>query len=167
VTDAATDLPALLAAARSALTGVPRERLGALIPARRVLGITRQPRISPVGDAWHLGVLLVGEEELWATGDILRAREGAPRGFTAESQRERAALAAAAFRGGFREGETVHVGQSAIDVAAVQRGVASGPLLVQDGVVTVRWSAAGNPRALGAYVDEHIALLREPPRGAT
>ena len=87
----------------------------------------------------------------------------APRGFTAESQRARAELAAAASRGGFAEGETVHVGWRMLDLDAVARGEASGPLAWRDGVPSVRWSAAGGCVPLAAYLDERIALLLDPP----
>ncbi len=103
-------ITALFDDARTRLAGLPRERLGRSVPARRILGIARAPRIVPVGEAWHLGVLLLTDDAVLATGDIVRARFEVRRGYAAQSQRERAELAAAAFRGGFAEGEPVHVG---------------------------------------------------------
>ena len=159
-------ITALLDDARADLSDVPREALGALRESRRVLGITRSPRIVRVGDAWHLGVLLLGVDALFATGDVIRARQEAPRGFTAESQRVRAELAAAARRGGFAEGETVHVGWRMLDPDAVTSGAASDPLVLRDGVPSVRWSAAGGYVPLEAYLRERVELLTNPPQGA-
>lgn len=157
---------ALLAHAREMLAGAPREILGALIEPRRLWGVARAPRIVPCGEAWHLGVLLVTGDGVLATGEIVRSREQAPRGYTAESQRARAQLAGAAFRGGIPEGRAVHVGWTVLDAAAVDRGAASGPLALVSGVPSVRWSAAGGHVPLESYLDERIALLRDPPPGA-
>jgi hypothetical protein len=161
------EIAEMLDAARRRLADAPRERLGAYVPARRVLGIPRAARVVPAGAAWHLGALLLTTEALLATGDIVRAREEVRRGFTAQSQRERAALAGAARRGGFAEGEVVHVGWAPIDLDAVARGAASGPLALMDGVPSDRWSRTGAFTPLQGYLDEHVALLRDPPAGAT
>jgi len=159
-------LAAMLDDARVALAAAPQEALGETREPRRVLGISRAARIVPVGRAWHLGVLLLTGDGLLATGDIVRARREAPRGFAAESQRARAELAAAASRGGFAEGETVHVGWRMLDLDAIAGGTASGPLTLRDGVPSVRWSAAGGLVPLDAYLRERIALLLDPPAGA-
>ena len=143
----------LIAQARLALKDVPRMRLGTLVVPRRILAIARAPRITPTGEAWHLGVLLVGEHEVWSTGDIVRAHDEVRRGYTAESQRERAALAAAAFRGGFAEGESVHLGWRPINLAAPDE-----PLALIEGVPHVRWSTAGGYRPLDEYLRERISL---------
>lgn len=148
----------LIAAARTRLADAPRVRLGALVESRRILGIGRAPRIVPVGEAWHLGVLLIGEEQVFATGEVLRARHEAIRGFTAESQRERSDRAAAAHRGGFAEGDVVHFGWHEIDLATVDAGGSADPLLTIAGVVQVRWNAAGGTRPLADYLDEQLAL---------
>ena len=110
-------------------------------------------------------MLLLTDDAVLSTGQIIRARAEAPRGFTAESQRERAALAGAARRGGFDEGQTVHVGWQVLDTDAVAAGAASGPLSLQTGVPSVRWSAAGGWVPLAGYLDERIALLAQPPLG--
>lgn len=149
---------ALLAAARERLRGAPRERLGEAVALRRVFGLGRASRVVPVRAAWHVGVLLLSEDAVFATGEILRARTEAIRGFTAESQRARAEVAAAARRGGFAEGEVVHVGWQSIDIPLVDRGGASGPLSVVDGVVHVRWSTAGGTRPLADYLAEQLSL---------
>ena len=78
--DAETDLKALFDDARRRLAGSPRERLGDWAHARRLLGFGRAPRIVPVGEAWHVGVLLIADAAVYATGEILRARTEAPRG---------------------------------------------------------------------------------------
>ena len=157
----------LLDDARLHLTDAPQEALGELIVPRKMLGVGRAPRIVRRGAAWHLGVLLLTGDAVLATGDIVRARQEVRRGFAAESQRQRAELAAAARRGGLAEGETVHIGWQELDPDAVDRGAASGPLAVRDGVASVRWSAAGGYMPLAAYLDERVELLRHPPAGAS
>lgn len=161
-----TEVEELFASARRALAGVPTELLGQWTAPRRVLGIPRSPKIVPSGAAWHLGVLLVTDAEVFATGDIVRARQEVRRGFAAESQRERAAIAAAAFRGGVPEGAPVHVGWTPLDLTAVARGTASGPLALRDGTPVVRWSAAGGYQPLAGYLSERVELLRSPPERA-
>ncbi|WP_127474003.1 glutaminase [Microbacterium sulfonylureivorans] len=159
-------IDALLDAARERLAGAPREGLGELVEPRRILGIARAARIVPRGTAWHLGALLLTDDGVLATGEVVRARTEAVRGYTAESQRRRSELAAAARRGGFDEGATVHIGWRMLDPAAVDRGEASDPLAVVDGVVSIRWSAAAGYMPLARYLDERIALLLDPPAGA-
>lgn len=156
----------VLADARGRLAGAPREVLGELVVPRRVLGVGRASRIVPRGSAWHLGVLLLTEDAVLATGEIVRAREEVRRGFAAESQRRRAELAAAARRGGIPEGASVHIGWVELDADEVDRGAASGPLAVRNGTPSVRWSAAGGYVPLVAYLDERIGLLLHPPGGA-
>ena len=138
--------------------GIAATALGDWVQARRLLGFGRAPRIVPVGDVWHVGVLLIADAEVYATGEVLRARTEAPRGYTAEAQRERSERAAAAARGGFADGEVVHLGAEPLDLGALRRGEASGPLSVVAGVVHVRWSASGAPRPLADYLDEQLAL---------
>jgi hypothetical protein len=159
-------IAALFDEARAALAGAPREALGELREPRRILGIARAPRIVPAGAAWHLGALLLTDDGVLATGEIVRARQEAPRGYTAESQRRRAELAAAARRGGFAEGQVVHIGWRMLDLDAVAGGEASGPLSVADGTPSVRWSAAAGSIPLASYLDERVRLLLAPPPGA-
>lgn len=163
----ATGLPALLHAARERLGGVAGEPLGELVVPRRVLGVARSPRIVRRGQAWHLGVLLLTADGVLATGEIVRSRREATRGFTAESQRRRAQLAAAAFRGGFAEGTAVHIGWQQLDLDAVAAGGSSGPLAWVDGAVSVRWSPAGGFIPLAAYIDDRVDLLVHPVQGST
>lgn len=159
-----TDVIAVFDAARARLADAPRERIGELQEGRRLLGIRRAPRIVPRGAAWHLGVLLVTDDEVLATGDVVRARAEVRRGFAAESQRRRAELAAAAARGGVPEGDTVHIGWHPIDLARLN--AASSPLAVRGGEALVRWSTAGGWMPLARYLDERVELLRHPPERA-
>ncbi|MEV7873675.1 glutaminase [Microbacterium sp. NPDC089188] len=159
-----TDAATLFDAARARLVDAPRERIGELQEGRRLLGIRRAPRIVPRGTAWHLGVLLMTDDEVLATGDIVRARAEVRRGFAAESQRRRAELAAAAARGGVPEGETVHIGWHPVDPSRLE--AASRPLAVREGETLVRWSVAGGWMPLARYLDERVELLRHPPERA-
>lgn len=159
-----TDLEHLLASARARLADAPRERIGELQEGRRLLGIPRAPRIVDRGRAWHLGVLLLTDDTLLATGDIVRSRAEVRRGFAAESQRRRAELAAAAHRGGVPEGETVHIGWHPLDPGAFDARTA--PVALREGELAVRWSAQGGYMPLGRYLDERIDLLVHPPERA-
>lgn len=156
----------LVDAARTRLAGAPREAIGELVVPRRILGVPRAARVEPRGTAWHLGVLLITDDGILATGEVVRAREPARRGYTAESQRRRAELGEAARRGGYADGTPVHLGWAVLDLDAVAWGEASGPLAVADGVVSVRWSAAGGYVPLAGYLEERIGLLLDPPQGA-
>jgi hypothetical protein len=150
-----TTTVSLLEDARRRLVGAPRERLGMLRTPR-----WRKERIVQAGDAWHLGVLLLTDDGVLATGEILRASEEVRRGYTAIASRARAERRAAAFRGGFAEGEVVHLDWQELDAAAVDAGAASGPLLLHGGEPAVLWSHTGVPVPLAGYLDEKIALLR-------
>ena len=150
-----TTASALLTEAVQALTGLPKEGLGEDRDSR-----WRGRRIVRVGEAWHLGVMLLTETHALATAEVLRAADPGRRGYTAESARERAERRALALRGGFAEGDVVHIGWSVIDVDAVDAGGASGPLASVDGVPSVRWSTAGGWMPLEAYLRERVELLR-------
>lgn len=145
----------LLDDARRRLAGAPRQGLGVQRTSR-----WRGTRIVRAGEAWHLGVLLLTGDGVLATGEVLRAAEETRRGYASESARERAERRAQARRGGFAEGEIVHLDWRPIDVAAVDGGGASGPLSLIDGVPHVRWSPAGAPVPLAGYLDERIGMLQ-------
>ena len=145
----------MLDEARDAVAGMPKEGLGEERESR-----WRGHRIVRVGEAWHLGVLLLTPTHALATAEVLRAADPGRRGYTAESARDRAERRALALRGGFAAGEVVHVGWSVIDVAAVDAGGSSGPLAMLDGVPSVRWSTAGGFMPLEAYLRERVGLLR-------
>ncbi|MGB4137145.1 MAG: glutaminase, partial [Microbacterium sp.] len=55
----------VLDAARRALAGTPREALGVVRTGR-----WRGTRIVRAGDAWHLGVLLLTDDGVLATGEV-------------------------------------------------------------------------------------------------
>ncbi|WP_431070921.1 glutaminase [Microbacterium phyllosphaerae] len=150
-----TTASALLAQAATDLAGLPKEGLGEERDSR-----WRGQRIVRVGEAWHLGVLLLTETHALATAEVLRAADPGRRGYTAESARERAARRALALRGGFGEGEVAHIGWSVIDVDAVDAGGESGPLKLIGGVPSVHWSTAGGWMPLEAYLRERVELLR-------
>jgi hypothetical protein len=155
---------AILRDARAQLADAPTEALGELRQPKRILGVARAARIVPIGRAWHLGALLLTEDGVLATGDIVRARAEVIRGFAAESQRARAALAAAASRGGFADGEAVHVGWVELDLDLL--APATSPLAVRGGIPVVKWSTTGGYVPLEGYLGERIALLLEPPERA-
>ncbi len=157
--DAPPTAAGLFDVVRTRLAGAPREALGDWAAARRLLGFGRAPRIVQVAEAWHLGIFLVAEQAVYSVGEVLRARSEAVRGFTAESQRDRAARAAAAARGGFTDGEVVHLGWRELDLAAVDAGGVSGPL-TGDPVhgPRVRWSATGATRPLADYLDDQLSV---------
>ncbi|MDE0545243.1 glutaminase [Microbacterium sp. C7(2022)] len=148
----------IFARAREQLADAPREALGTHMVPRRILGIPRAPRIIPAGTAWHLGVFLLTEDAVFATGEVVRARHEAIRGYTAEAQRQRSELAAAASRGGFADGVVVHIGWEAPGEALLR---------VEDGVPVVRWSVRGGWMPLQDYLRERIELLAHPPTGST
>ena len=150
-----TTASALLTQAVQDLPGAPREGLGEEKDSR-----WRGRRIVRVGEAWHLGVILLTDTQALATAEVLRAADPGRRGYTAESARARAERRALALRGGFHEGDVVHVGWSVIDVDAVDAGGSSGPLALIDGVPSVRWSQAGGFMPLEAYLRERVPLLR-------
>ena len=146
----------ILDAARTSLLGVRKEGLGEERSSR-----WRGERIVRVGEAWHIGVLLLTDDAALATAEVLRAADPGRRGYTAESARARAARRQLALRGGFGEGEVVHVGWSVIDVDAVDAGGSSGPLASIDGTAQVRWSGAGAYMPLEAYLRERVDLMRD------
>lgn len=156
-------LDALVAGVRTRLEAAdaPRVRLGAWIAPRRVLGVPRAARLSPVASAWHLGAVLIGDDAAWLTGEVVRAGDPGRRGYTAASQRRRAELALAALQGGFAEGEEVHVDWRPLDLAD-----ADAPVRVSESGLEIRWSPRAGWMPLQTYLDERAALLIDPPAGA-
>jgi len=151
--------------------GARQETLAEVVPGRRVLGIPRAARMTPVGRVWRLGVLLVDDRGgLYATGRVVRAERSARKSVTAESVAQQRAFRAAAVRGGIAEGETVDFDATAVDFDELGRDGASGPLVLDatTGVVLVRWSPT-QPDALtplDAYLRDRAELLAHPPEGA-
>ena len=161
------DAQTLLDAARARLAeaGAPRERLGEIVRPRVLAGM-RSPKIVPRDAAWRIGVLLLGERDVYAAGNVVRAGDPGRRGFASDAARVRAEVAAAATRGGFGDGETVHLDWKILDLPALARGEATGPLALVAGTPSIRWSPAAGLVPLGGYLDERIALLLHPPQGA-
>ncbi|GAA3663505.1 glutaminase [Microbacterium marinilacus] len=161
------DAAQLFERARLRLAAAPREALGEIAEPsglRRVLGVG--PRIVRAGSAWRVGSLLIGDDVVHEAGEVLRATDPGRRGYAAESARRRAELRAMALRGGFAEGETVHLGWWPLDLAGLAAGEPTGPLSWQDGRVMIRWTPAGALMPLSAYLDERVGLLLAPPPGA-
>lgn len=159
----------LIEAAAALRDGSARhETLAELVPARRVLGMPRAARMTPIGSVWRLGVLLLDETgHAYATGHVVRAERAARKSITAEAVAQQRAWRAAAVKGGIPEGETVDFDAPAVDLDELGRAGASGPLVLRDGEVRVRWSPA-QPDALtplDAYLRDRVDLLVHPPEG--
>ena len=165
--DVVDDAERLLDAARARLrvADAPRERLGEVVRPRVLAGLSA-PKIVPRGNVWRLGVLLIGERDVYAAGNVVRAGDPGRRGFASDAARARAEVAAAATRGGFADGETVHLDWTALDLSALGRGEPSGPLALLGSTPGIRWSPAAGLVPLAGYLDERIALLVDPPQGA-
>ena len=158
-----TALADLLAAAIADLEGLPDESLGVWRQSRGIGRLRPAPTLQPAGRAWRLGVLLIDRQgNLYATGEVTRAIEPliavTSRTLLAEERRE---IRRAAARGKFPEGEVVNHSYTPIDVEELARAGASGPLLIEEGIVRVRWKAGDGTRPLEAYLRERIGLLRE------
>ena len=165
--DVVDDAEALLNAARVRLAeaDVPRERLGEVVRPRVLTGL-RSPKVVPRGDVWRVGVLLLGDRDVYAAGNVVRAGDPGRRGFASDAARARAEVAAAATRGGFVDGETVHLDWKALDLSALARGEKIGPLALVSGTPSIRWSPAAGLVPLAGYLDERLALILHPPQGA-
>lgn len=155
-------------AARLAEAGARSEVLAELVEPRRVLGITRAPRMAQLGRVWRLGVLLLAPDgAVHATGHVVRAELPARRSILADSVAEHRAWQAAAVRGGISTGETVNFDTTPVDLDALARAEASGPFVVQGGAALVRWNPT-QPDALadaGRYLVDRVELLASPPSG--
>ena len=124
--------------------------------------------MTPVGRVWRLGVVLLDETgSAWATGRVVRAERSARKSITAEAVAEQRAYRAAAVKGGIAEGETVNFDASPIDLDELARAGTSGPLVLRDGHVHVRWSAtqADALTPLERYLADRVELLAHPPAG--
>ena len=154
------NLTELLASAVSEL-----QRRGA---ADEALATLKQPRFGrtrlvPTGRAWRLGVLLLhAEGRLFATGTVTPAVEPL-RGVTnrsaeAEARRDLRRIAA---HSRFPEGEAVNVDPVPVDLSPEALDEGSGLVLLEDGVVMVRWNAGSGIRPLQDYLADRISLLDE------
>jgi hypothetical protein len=145
------------------------ETLGEYVAGRRVLGIPRAARMTPIAPVWRLGVLLLDAEgRLYATGRVVRAERAVRKSIAAESVAEQRAFRAAAIAGGIAEGETVDFDAHPIPLDVEALTAASGPLVLGYDGVLVRWNPS-LPDALmplEAYLSERVDLLIHPPQGA-
>ena len=159
------------AADRLAAAGIADEAVAEFEPATRRLGIPRRARLRPVGRGWRLGVLLLeADGTVRATGSVTRAVPPGHPGHMAVSTEERREVRGAAFRGPFPQGSTVNYDAPVIPLSPEALEGATGPLLLRDDAVRVRWSlSAGDDAArdLEPYLAERVGLLLDPPRGAT
>jgi hypothetical protein len=174
VTDAAgavARVQALVATAVDTLrSGAAREEtLAAFVPERRVLGIPRAARMTPTARVWRLGVLLLDADgHLYATGRVVRAERPSRRSVPANAVADQRALRAAAVKGGIAEGETADFDARPIDLDEFVRDGASGPLVIRDDEVFVRWNPA-QPDALtplDRYLADRVELLVLPSDGS-
>ncbi|MCD2441211.1 hypothetical protein LQ757_02865 [Agromyces sp. SYSU K20354] len=156
------------AASALAESGARREVLAEFVPERRVLGVPRAARMVPVARVWRLGVVLLDETgSVWATGRVVRAERSARRSVTAEAVAEQRAHRAAAVKGGIAEGETVNFDARPIDLDELASAGTSGPLVLRDDQVFIRWSAtqADALTPLERYLADRVELLANPPSG--
>jgi hypothetical protein len=171
--DPAARVRALLAAAADRLreAGAPDEAIAAFEPAGRRFGFARRARLEPLGRGWRLGVLLLeADGGVRATGSVTRAVPPGHPGHVAVSTEARREVRAAAYRGPFRPGETVHYDAPRIELTTQALRAATGPLFLRGDRPLVRWSvSAGDDAArdLEPYLAEQVDLLLHPPQGAT
>lgn len=157
------------AAARLGAAGIEDGAIAEFSPAHRRFGILRPARLRPVGRGWRLGVLLLAADgTVRATGSVTRAVAPGHPGHVAASAEERREVRAAAFRGPFPPGSTVDFDAPVLELTPEALREATGPLLLRGGRVLVRWSRSADAlRDLEPYLAERVALLLDPPRGAT
>ena len=142
------------------------EATAEFVPAKRILFIERNARLRRTGAAWNLGAVLIETETLalLTPGTVTRSKKERRVGYVAESARERDALRWAAARGGFAEGEVVHVDPERLDIDALTAGqcARSGPLVLNDrGEIAIEWARESAPRPLAGYLEERATLLTE------
>jgi hypothetical protein len=160
----------LIAEAVTALRagGARDEALADYVPERRVLGVPRAARMTPVGRVWRLGVLLLDADgRISSIGRVVRAERPARRSIPANAVAEQRAYRAAAVKGGIHEGDTVNFDARPVDLDELARDGASGPLVLDGAVVFVRWSPA-QPDALTPlerYLADRVELLVHSPDG--
>ncbi|MBF0672345.1 MAG: hypothetical protein IR160_07155 [Salinibacterium sp.] len=157
------------AAERLSSAGVPDEALAEFTPQRRKLGITLSPRMKPIGRAWRLGVFLLDAGgTLYAAGHSTRAVEPGRSNYQSVSGEERRMHRAAAHRS-YPEGTVVNFGARVLELSEEGLAEASGPLLISDGRLLVRWNPTADVATapeFEAYLRERVELLLAPPEGA-
>ncbi|MGL3198606.1 MULTISPECIES: hypothetical protein [Curtobacterium] len=174
MTDGVAQAKALLSDAARALDAADArdEALGAYVEPKALLGIRRDPTIRSLGRVWRVGALLLGSSpettgQVWATGRITRVTEPGRSQFVSVSAEVRRAYRAAAQKGHFAPGDTVNHSATPIPLDGSLVG-SDGVLFVAGDVPYVRWSpTAGDAVPLDGYLADRVALLVDPPRGAT
>ncbi|WP_431278720.1 hypothetical protein [Leifsonia poae] len=148
--------------------GARDEALAVFVPRHRKMLITREAVLQPTGRVWRLGVLLLDRDaNLYATGSITRATEPGRPAYQSLSAETRRAYRAAAQRGHFEHGETVNYDAEPIAQDAVSLRESTGPLILRDGRVLVKWSPSAEGTVdFEAYLPERVGLLTDPPQGA-
>lgn len=148
----------------------PHDHFGTTIGARKSLGfIPRKQTYRRAGEGWRLGVVAVDTvARLYAVGQIVRATRQVLPGHQAESARERRAMKEQLVDIGFPDGATVLL--DAVPVTepsskAAQTAIASGPVVVRDGRILIRWMPSAPDSALmplPAYLAERTELALRP-----
>ncbi len=156
-------------AARELLAaGARDEAMAEYIPSRTRAKIFRREAVMvPVGRAWRLGVVLVDRDaNLYATGHITRIGTLRDRPiYHSASAEERRQLRAAAERGHFETDETVNFGWSRIELDPAALRAGTGPLVLADDEVRVRWSVSAGAVDFARYLADRVNLLTRPPAG--
>ena len=139
--------------------GARDEALAVRKPSRGIAALRTPESMRPVGRAWRLGVLLIERDgSVSAAGKITRAvRPGWAQNLSASVEARRSDRLAAS-RGKFDDGEVVNYEFTPVSLDIAQLEAGSGPLLLRDGGVLVRWSEAGY-RPLAPYVTDRIEML--------
>ncbi len=163
---------AALAATVARLTQAahPHDHFGTTIGARKSLGfIPRKQTYRRAGVGWRLGVVAVDTDgRLYVVRQIVRATRQVLPGHQAESARERRAMKEQLVDVGFPDGATVLL--DAVPVtengpAPAQMATASGPVVVRDGRILIRWMPSAPDSALmplPAYLAERTELALRP-----
>jgi hypothetical protein len=158
------------AASRLTAAGARDELLARLVTDRRTLGIRRAPTMERLGRVWRLGVLLLAPDaHLYSTGSVIRTTEPRRIGLPSNLAQTRNEVREAARRAGLPAGETVNYDAEPLELDVDFLRHSTGPLVLRDGGIRVRWSVAGGEGALadfGDYLEDRVGLLATPAEGA-
>jgi len=149
----------------------PLEQLGEYVPSSSFLGFTRRAKIRNLGEVWRLGIFLMNRDGLFLrAGESTRVVETSHVAHVSAYRAERHQLMDAAFRGGFPAGSVVNFNTRPV-LLDVDYLAAPGSSLFTRGPHTfVRWrtgSSDDEAMLFSVYMAERLALLINPPRGAT
>jgi hypothetical protein len=142
--------------------GVHDESLAVLKHSRGVLGLGASDSFVPVGRAWRLGVLLLGQDgSLYATGEVTRAvqpgRAAVNRSAAGEQRR---AIRAMAARGNFPRGEVVNYDWEPIALDAASLSSGTHRVSIENGAVLVRFGDGELGTApLERYLEDRVSIL--------